>query len=259
MIRVGVIGAAGRMGREVVAAVTAAADLELGALVDPSLPADGSGVPVVGSIDLLPDGLVDVIVDFTIADSARQHLAPALRRGIHAVVGTTGLNEADLAEIARASDEGGGNCLVAPNFALGAVLAMQFARQAARFFKGVEIIELHHDAKIDAPSGTALSTARAIAEARSDAGAGEPVDPTTTLVLEGSRGGKGAGGISIHSVRLPGLVAHEEILFGNPGEGLSIRHDSFDRSSFMGGVVLAVRQISDRPGLTLGLEPLLSL
>ena len=259
MIRVGVVGAAGRMGTAVVAAVTDAQDLALGALIDPSLPSGEREVMVAGTIESLPDGVVDVVVDFTVADAARQHLAPALRRGIHAVVGTTGLGEDDLKELARASEEGGGNCLVAPNFAIGAVLAMQFARQAARYFKGVEIIELHHDAKIDAPSGTALSTARAIAEARGLAGQEEPHDPTTSLVLDGARGGKGAGGISIHSVRLPGLVAHEEILFGNPGEGLSIRHDSFDRSSFMGGVLLAIREIADRPGVTLGLEPLLAL
>lgn len=259
MINVGVVGAAGRMGSEVVRAVHEAEGLSVAAVIDPSLHEGSSGIPVFRSMVDVPTDLVDVVVDFTVASVTAAHLADTLERGIHAVVGTTGLTDQDLAFAASASVAGRGNAVIAPNFAIGAVLAMRFATLAARYFEGVEIIELHHDRKVDAPSGTAVATARHIAEARAEAGRGAPVDPTTSLLLPGARGGVGAGGIPIHSVRMPGLVAHEEIHFGNPGEGLVIRHDSYDRSSFMGGVVLAVRQVATMPGITRGLEPLLEL
>ncbi len=259
MIRVGVIGAAGRMGRNVIDAVSATDDLVVSAAVDPRVDELGLGdsVAVATSLDRLDDGAADVLVDFTVPDAARGHLATALRRGFHLVVGTTGLTEADLAELREASASSGTNAIVAANFAIGAVLLMRFAALAAPYFESVEIVELHHDQKVDAPSGTALATARGIADARSGAGMGEPHDPTTTVVLPGARGGSGPGGVPIHSVRLPGLVAHEEVLFGGPGQGLTIRHDSYDRSSFMSGVLLAVRSVESRPGVTIGLDVLL--
>jgi 4-hydroxy-tetrahydrodipicolinate reductase len=259
MIRVGVVGAAGKMGRSVMAAVSAAGDLELAAAVDPKVDELDLLVPVIKatSLDELPDGSVDVLVDFTSPEAAKANLAPALRRGFHLVVGTTGLGADELSELESISRSGGGNALVAANFAIGAVLLMRFAALAAPYFDAVEIVELHHDQKVDAPSGTSIATARAIAEARAAAGMTTPHDPTTTVLLDGARGASADGEIRIHSVRLPGLVAHEEVLFGGPGQGLTIRHDSYDRLSFMSGVLLAVRKVADRPGVTIGLEPLL--
>jgi 4-hydroxy-tetrahydrodipicolinate reductase len=259
MIRVGVIGAAGKMGRAVLAAVAGAEDLELTCVIDPmvehlEVPPSVLKVTAPGE---LPDGAADVLVDFTSPDAARAHLPATLRRGFHLVVGTTGLGQGELDELAAISTETGANVLMAANFAIGAILLMRFAAQAAPYFEGVEVIELHHDQKLDAPSGTAIKTVEAIAAARSAAGRGAPHDPTTTEVLNGARGAKGAGGISVHSVRLPGLVAHEEVIFGDPGQGLTIRHDSYDRVSFMAGVLLAIRKIASRPGVTIGLDPLL--
>ncbi|MEI8051473.1 MAG: 4-hydroxy-tetrahydrodipicolinate reductase [Actinomycetes bacterium] len=259
MINVGVIGAAGRMGQAVIAAVEAAPDLTLSAVIDPRVDTLSVTKSVIRatSVAELPDAAAEVLVDFTVAEAARLHLAPALVRGIHLVVGTTGLTLEDLDALEVASAASGANAVVAPNFALSAVLLMRFAEQAARYFEGVEIIELHHDNKVDAPSGTAMATAERIAEARAIASLEEPHDPTTTTVLQGARGGVGPGGLAIHSVRLPGLIAHEEVLFGNPGEGLTLRHDTYDRSAFMAGVLLAVRSVASRPGVTRGLDPLL--
>jgi 4-hydroxy-tetrahydrodipicolinate reductase len=175
-------------------------------------------------------------------------------------VGTTGLGDAELEAAAQLFADSPANAVVAPNFAIGAVLLMRFCELAAPHMDGVEVIELHHDAKRDAPSGTARQTAAGIAAARSRAGSPPlPADPTTELVLPGARGGEGPGGIRIHSVRLPGLIAHEEVIFGALGQSLTIRHDSYDRRSFMPGVLLAVRAVPDRPGLTVGLEALLDL
>jgi 4-hydroxy-tetrahydrodipicolinate reductase len=182
------------------------------------------------------------------------------RQGVHAVIGTSGLSESDLAAIATSFEASDANVVVVPNFAIGAVLLVHVRRLAAPLMEGVEVIELHHAAKRDAPSGTSLHTARAIAEGRQAAGsAALPPDPTTDHVLPGARGAEGPGGVHIHSVRLPGLVAHEEVIFGAPGQSLSIRHDSYDRVSFMPGVLLAVRSVADRPGVTVGLEALLGL
>jgi 4-hydroxy-tetrahydrodipicolinate reductase len=259
VIRVGVVGAAGKMGRQVLAAVDDAQDLVLSCAIDPrvgDLDLEDAVVRA-SSLDELASGAADVLVDFTRPDAARQHLAHALRQGFHLVVGTTGLGESELDELAAASKESGANAVVAANFAIGAVLLMRFAAQAAPYFDGVEIIELHHDQKVDAPSGTSLATAQAIAAARAEAGSAALVDPTTTVVLEGARGAKAHGEVPIHSVRLPGLVAHEEVLFGGPGQGLTIRHDSYDRVSFMSGVLLAIRHVQARTGITVGLEPLL--
>jgi 4-hydroxy-tetrahydrodipicolinate reductase len=261
MQRVAVVGAGGRMGREVCAAVTAADDLELVAAVDPHHVGQSiQGVTVAGALDALGEQGTEVVVDFTVAGAARDNLVTYAEEGLHAVVGTTGLTEAELAGAANLFLASSANAIVAANFAIGAVLLMRFCQLAAPHMDGVEVIELHHDAKRDAPSGTALHTAQGIDEARERAGSGPwPADPTTEHVLPGARGGEGPGGIRIHSVRLPGLIAHEEVIFGALGQSLSIRHDSYDRRSFMPGVLLAVRAVPDRPGLTVGIEALLGL
>jgi 4-hydroxy-tetrahydrodipicolinate reductase len=261
MQRVAVVGAGGRMGQEVCRAVTDQVDMELVAAVDPAhVGADACGRPIMGEVNALSDLGAEVVVDFTVAAAARHNIPHYAQQGIHAVVGTTGLSDDDLAQAAKLFEDSDANAIVAANFAIGAVLLMHFCRLAAPLMESVEVIELHHDAKRDAPSGTALHTAAAIAEARRDAGVGGlPPDPTTELVLPGARGGEAAGGVRVHSVRLPGLVAHEEVIFGAAGQSLSIRHDAYDRRSFMPGVLLAVRTVADRPGLTVGLEALLGL
>jgi 4-hydroxy-tetrahydrodipicolinate reductase len=196
---------------------------------------------------------MDVAVDFTVLDAARSNLDWCAAAGVHAVVGTTGFSDADLDHLRSAFTRS--SCLVAPNFAIGAVLMMRFAELAAPFFETAEIIELHHDAKIDAPSGTAMQTARRMAAASPD----WAPDPTTHTVVEAARGGTGPAGIHVHSVRLRGLVAHQEVLLGTLGQTLTIRHDSYDRTSFMPGVVLACKRVAERPGLTIGLDALLGL
>lgn len=251
-VRVGVVGAAGRMGATVCAAVAAAEGLELVAAVDPgAVGTTVAGVPVAGELKSLADAGVEVAVDFTVADAARTTLPWLALHAIHAVVGTTGFDDEDLARFRSAFT--GSNCLIAANFAVGAVLMMRFAEQAAPYFETAEIIEYHHDAKADAPSGTATTTARRMADASRD----WAPDPTTSEVIAGSRGGKGPGDIRIHAVRMRGMVAHQEVVLGTQGQTLTIRHDSYDRASFMPGVVLACRRISTVPGLTLGLESLL--
>ncbi len=256
MIKVGVFGAGGRMGATVCHAVAEAGDLELVAAVDP--PCAGStveGLTIAGSADALAEAGAEVAVDFTHAAAARENLRWCAAHGVHAVVGTTGLGAEDLAELGELFGSGKAHAVVAPNFAIGAVLMMRLAALAAPHMDSVEIIELHHDNKVDAPSGTALLTAARLAEAK-DTWAD---DPTRTVVLEGARGGAGPAGIRVHSVRLRGLVAHQEVLFGTTGQSLSIRHDSYDRTSFMPGVLLAVRQVGERPGLTVGLDALLGI
>lgn len=246
-IRVGVLGARGRVGTEVCKAVDTADDMELVAMVD-----TGDWMFNVA------DAGAEVVVDFTHPDVVMDNVRFCVDQGIHAVVGTTGFDEQRLAQVrewlAPRPDLG---VLIAPNFAIGAVLSMRFAAMAARFYESVEIIELHHPRKADAPSGTAARTATLIAAARAEAGMTSPPDATTRSI-EGARGGQ-VEGVRVHSVRLAGLVAHQEILLGTTGETLTIRHDSLDRSSFMPGVLLAVRSVLDRPGLTLGLEPLINL
>ncbi|MGH9080388.1 MAG: 4-hydroxy-tetrahydrodipicolinate reductase [Acidimicrobiales bacterium] len=271
-MRVAVVGAGGKVGREVCRAVLARDDLALVAAVDTGF--DGQdlealvGVPaghlvVSGDLDSLTLSGTEVVVDFTRLDAARTTLEFCAHRGIHAVVGTTGFGVEDLDRLATrfaGPDVGSPNCVVAPNFAIGAVLMMRFAELAAPWFDGAEVIELHHAGKLDAPSGTAVRTAERMATARSSAGSGSfPPDRTTTTVLSGARGADGPTGIRIHSVRLPGLVAHQEVILGAVGQSLTLRHDSYDRSSFMAGVLLAVHQVPSRPGLTLGIEPLLGL
>ncbi len=270
-MRVGVVGAGGKMGIEVCRAVEADDGLDLVAAVDPArsgvaltdLCGDAAGITtglsVSAELGVLVDRGVEVVVDFTHLEAARTTLAFCADAGIHAVVGTTGFTAEDLAELTRRF-VGPPNCLVAPNFAIGAVLMMRFAELAAPWFDGAEIIDLHHDGKLDAPSGTARTTADRMAAARRAAGEGVfPPDRTVTEAIEGARGGAGPGGIRLHSVRLPGLVAHQEVILGAVGQSLTIRHDSYDRTSFMDGVILAVRSVPDRPGVTSGLEPLLGL
>ncbi len=245
--RVAVMGAAGRMGSAACDAVESAPDLELVARVD-----------VGDDLQRIVDAGAQVAVDFSVPAAAPGNVAFCVGHGIHAVVGTTGWTDESLEAVRRQLDGAPGvGVLVAPNFALGAVLAMTFATVAARHFESVEVIELHHPNKVDAPSGTARHTAELVAAARREAGLGDPPDATESG-LEGARGAN-VDGVRVHSVRLRGLVAHEEIVFGGPGEQLTIRHDSFDRSSFMPGVLLGVRTVGSRPGLTVGLADYLDL
>ncbi|HVB93415.1 MAG TPA: 4-hydroxy-tetrahydrodipicolinate reductase [Acidimicrobiales bacterium] len=261
-MRVGVVGAGGKMGREVCGMVAADPELELVAAVDPEcVGQEAGGLAIVGDLGALADAGSEVVVDFTRVAAARSTLAWCAEHGLHAVVGTTGFDERDMADLRRlfaGPEQGAPNCVVAANFAIGAVLMMRFAEIAAPWFDGAEIVELHHEGKLDAPSGTSIQTAERMAAARVAAGMDPyPGDATTTVMVEGARGGAGPGGVRMHSVRLTGLVAHQEVLFGSPGQGLSIRHDSYQRTSFMAGVALAVKAVAARPGLTLGLEPLL--
>lgn len=247
MVRVGVLGAAGRMGSEVCRAVDTAADLELVATLDKDDPFDG-----------LTSAGASVVVDFTQPDVVMNNLEWCVAHGIHAVVGTTGFDDARLTTLRGwLADAPGVGVLVAPNFCVGAVLMMRWAAQAATFFESVEVLELHHPKKVDAPSGTAYRTAELIAAARAEAGQG-PVPDATTKELDGARGAD-VGGVRVHSARLTGRVAHQEVWLGGPGEALTIRHDSFDRASFMPGVLLGVRNVAANPGLTVGLETYLAL
>jgi 4-hydroxy-tetrahydrodipicolinate reductase len=259
--RVGVFGAGGRMGSTVCRAVAADPDLDLVGAIDPYHAGldlrHATGVDSDVHIDPDPSALLDadveVVVDFTTLDASRANLAWAAEHGVHAVVGTTGFTDRDYDRIRSSFTRS--NCVIAPNFAIGAVLMMRFAELAAPWFESAEIIELHHDQKADAPSGTAVLTAERLAAASAEWGD----DPTTKQVLAGARGASGAGGIPVHSVRLRGLVAHQEVLLGTTGQSLTVRHDSYDRSSFMPGVLLAVKQVAHRPGLTIGIDALLGL
>ncbi|PZS21898.1 MAG: 4-hydroxy-tetrahydrodipicolinate reductase [Acidimicrobiales bacterium] len=269
MMRVGVLGAGGRMGTTICRAVAGDPDLDLVAAVDPRLAgtelsqltgAEAVRLGVDGDIDGLSRAQAEVAVDFTEATAAMENLRWCAAHGVHAVVGTTGLSADDMAELSQLFEPSDRrpNCIAAANFAVGAVLMMRLAEMAAPYMDSAEIVELHHDAKRDAPSGTALHTAERMAGARWTAGAGDwAPDPTRTEVLPGARGGLGPAGVRLHSVRLRGLVAHHEVLMGAAGQSLTIRHDSYDRSSFMPGVLLAVKSVASRPGVTLGLEPLL--
>jgi 4-hydroxy-tetrahydrodipicolinate reductase len=260
-LRVAVFGAAGRMGSTVCGAVIDDPDLELVAAVDPHHA--GIDLRQVARLDtdlvLVPDADAamvaarpDVAVDFTLIDAARENMAWCAANGVHAVVGTSGVTDAD---VARARDLfTTSSCVIAPNFAIGAVLMMHMAEVAAPWFETADIVETHHDGKVDAPSGTAIATADRMAAASSQWAA----DPTTHHTLDHARGAE-SGGIHLHSLRLRGTVAHQEVVLGTTGQTLTIRHDSYDRSSFMPGVVLAVKKVADHPGVTVGLDRLLGL
>ena len=244
-MRVGVLGAKGKVGATMVQAVEAADDLTFTA-----------GVDAGDQLSLFTDSQTEIVIDFTHPDVVMDNLKFLIDNGIHAVVGTTGFTDERLGKVkAWLADKPDVAVLIAPNFAIGAVLSMRFAKQAARFFESAEVIELHHPQKADAPSGTAARTARLIADARK----GLPPNPDATSTgINGARGAD-VDGIPVHSVRLAGLVAHQEVLFGTQGETLTIRHDSLDRTSFVPGVLLAVRTVREHPGLTVGLEPILDL
>ena len=247
VIKVGVLGARGKVGSEVCAAVEAADDLELVARID-------AGDPIE---ELVSSGAA-AVVDFTHPDVVMGNLEFCVRHGIHAVVGTTGFDEERLASLRGwLEDAPGTGVLIAPNFSIGAILMMRFAAAAAPFYESVEVVELHHPDKADAPSGTARRTAELLAAARRDAGRGPTPDATTTG-LEGARGAD-VDGVRVHALRIRGLVAHQEVVLGGVGETLTIRHDSLDRASFTPGVLTGLREIASRPGLTVGLEPFLDL
>lgn len=245
-IPVAVLGARGRMGEETVRALSHASDLQLVAALD--LGDDASALAQAA-----------VVVDFTTPDAVLDNVRSNVSEGRHVVVGTTGWTYERYDAVRDMLDEAPGiGVLIAPNFGIGAVLMMHFAAQAARWFESVEIVELHHPSKVDAPSGTAQRTAHLVAEARAAAGVPVTGPDATETALAGARGAHVAG-VPVHSVRLAGLVGHQEVLLGSRGETLTIRHDSLDRTSYMPGVLLAVRNVSDRPGLTIGLDPLLDL
>src|SRR5664279_4450430 len=245
LLRVGVIGAQGRMGAETSQAVVEAEDMDL--------------VAAVGGREWLfslADAGSQVVVEFTHPDVVMDHIRFCVDQNIHVVTGTSGFTDERLDTIRQwLTTKPDLGVMVVPNFAIGAVLTARFAREAARFFEAVEIIEMHHAGKVDAPSGTAVATARGVSLARQESGLGAIPD-ATTLETAGARGAS-IDGIRVHSVRLPGLVAHQEVILGSAGETLTIRHDSLDRSSFMPGVLTAIRAVGGRPGLTIGLEQLL--
>jgi len=264
------------MGTAVCEAVGADPGLELVAVVDPAHGGEKlgpSGLVAATGPEAMADAGAEVAVDFTVASAAQANAIWCADNGVHSVIGTTGFSPAVLAEMKARFEAGAANCVVAPNFAIGAVLMMRFAELAAPFFESVEIVELHHDGKVDAPSGTAILTAQRISEVLKDRAAksGGPVSPSPAAGLgtriargteaargtETARGTEAAPGVRVHSVRLRGLVAHQEVLFGTAGQTLTLRHDSMDRSSFMPGVLLAVKEVPHRPGLTVGLDALL--
>ena len=261
MIRIGVLGAVGKMGRIVCRAVHEAPDLELVAALNPSFEGRPLGpivgfdteLRIAGSVDVLLDAEVEVAVDFTQPGVVMKSIQYMVEHDINGVIGTTGIGPDDLEQIKKWMEtrQGDAGVIVASNFSVGSIVAQKLAEEAARHFPAAEVIELHHDQKKDAPSGTAATTARKIAEARKEAWSGpEGGEPF--------RGGE-VEGVRVHSVRLPGLVAHQEVIFGGPGQTLTIRHDAPDRTSYMPGVLAAIREVGNRPGLTVGIEPLLGL
>ena len=253
-IKVGVVGAGGRMGRTICAAVSGDAALELAAAIDPRAAGqEVDGLTIAADLDALVAAGCEVVIDFTVLDAARSTVPWLAAHGIHGVIGTTGFNDDDLQAFREAFTAS--NCIVASNFSVSAVLMMRFAELAAPYFETAEIIELHHNTKVDAPSGTAVTTAKRMAAASSDWTA----DPTKHEIFAGARGSVGPAGIHIHSVRLRGLQAHQEVIFGTDGQSLTIRQDSYDNSSYMPGILLACKRVASVPGLTIGLEPYMDL
>ncbi|MGI9621856.1 MAG: 4-hydroxy-tetrahydrodipicolinate reductase [Acidimicrobiales bacterium] len=259
--KVGVMGAAGRMGATVCAVVHADPDLELVAAADAvgrgqsirSVGGPDTGLSIGGRIADLVEAGSEVVVDFTVASAARQNTLALAAAGVHAVVGTSGLTDDDIARFEDAFVNS--NCLVAPNFAISAVLMIRFAELAAPFFDTAEVIEYHHNQKVDAPSGTARETVRRLSEASDE----WDQDPTQDEAVAGARGGAGPAGIRVHGVRMKGMLAHQDVILGAEGQTLTIRQDSYDRSSFMPGVILACKKISDHPGVTVGLDKFLGV
>ncbi|AKE39380.1 4-hydroxy-tetrahydrodipicolinate reductase [Corynebacterium camporealensis] len=246
-IKVGVLGAKGRVGQAIVEGVNGADDLDLVAAVDRG-----------DDLQVLVDNGAEVIVDFTQPGVVMDNLEFCIGHGIHCVVGTTGFDDERLAKVEEwTKQDGAGHVLIAPNFAISAVLTMVLSKQAAKFFETAEVVEYHHPTKLDAPSGTAIHTAQGIAAARKDAGLGEMPDATEQS-LDGARGAD-VDGVPVHAVRTRGMVAHEEVIFGAQGQSLTIRQDSYDRSSFTPGVLVGVREIAEHPGLVVGLENYLGL
>lgn len=259
-LRVAVFGAAGRMGSTVCGAVIDDPDLELVAAIDPhhagidlrQVSRLDTDLVIEPDADHIAHAGAEVAVDFTLIDAARENIAWCAENGVHAVVGTSGVTDDDIARAEAAFTRS--SCVIAPNFAIGAVLMMHMAELAAPWFETADVVETHHDGKVDAPSGTALATAERMAAASSTWAA----DPTTHQTIDGARGAE-TGGIHVHSLRVRGTVAHQEVVLGTTGQTLTIRHDSYDRSSFMPGVVLAVKKVADHPGVTVGLDRLLGL
>lgn len=247
ILKVGVVGALGKVGREICAAVDAADDMELVAEIDAEDP-----------LEALTENGARAIVDFTHPDVVMETLKFTTKHGIHAVVGTTGFDDTRLEQLRDGlGDDAATGILIAPNFSIGAILMMRFAQLAAPFYESAEVVEYHHPTKADAPSGTARRTAALIAEARREAGSG-PIPDATSTELEGARGAD-VDGVRVHGLRIRGMMAHQEVLLGGPGETLTIRHDSMDRASFAPGVLTGLRAIGDHPGLTVGLENFLDL
>jgi 4-hydroxy-tetrahydrodipicolinate reductase len=244
------------MGATVCQAVAAEPGLEFVAAVDPHA-AGGTieGITIASELRAFADAGAEVVVDFTVADAARTTVPWLAMHGIHAVVGTTGLTDEDVERFRHEFGGDGPNCIIAPNFAISAVLMMRFAELAAPFFDTAEVIELHHDGKADAPSGTAVATLERMAAASQE----WAPDPTTKEVVPGARGGVGPAGIRVHAVRMRGMVAHQEVILGALGQTLTIRQDSYDRSSFMPGVLLACKRVAEHPGVTVGLDKILGL
>ncbi len=242
------------MGRTICAAVAVDPELDLVAAIDPSMVGESvHGVAIAGELKALSDAGAQVVIDFTVADAARVTLPWLALHGMHAVVGTTGFNDADFESFREVFT--GSNCLIASNFAISAVLMMRFAELAAPYFETAEIVELHHDGKIDAPSGTAMTTANRMAAASPR----WSPDPTERELLAGARGGEGPAGIRVHSLRIKGMIAHQEVILGTHGQTLTIRQDSYDRISYMPGVLLGCKKIAEHPGLTLSLDSFLQL
>lgn len=261
VVRVAIAGARGRMGATAISALAKTTDLQFVAVLDykyegqflhnGEVSAEKSGVPIYTSFEqLVEEQKVDVLIDVTTPTTVFANASKALSLGVHSVIGTSGLTEEELEQLEKLSTSKGLSCIIAPNFSIGAVLMMKFAQQAARFLGDVEIIEMHHDRKLDAPSGTAVKTADLIREVRPAHIQGHPDEHEQ---LQGARGAD-VEGMKIHSVRLPGLLAHQQVLLGGEGELLTIRHDSFDRKSFMPGIILSVREAMNKPQFVYGLE-----
>lgn len=265
-MRIGVFGAGGQMGTTVCRAVADDPELELVSAIDPRLSGIdlsqvtgivGTGLEISASKESLVATKAQVAVDFTSAEVAFENMMWCAKHNIHGVVGTTGLSGSQMEELENAFNKSKANCILAPNFAIGAVLMMRFSEIASIFFDTVDIIELHHDRKVDAPSGTAMETARRVAKFRETSQKPFASDPTEKTVLEGARGGRYEQGLHVHSLRVRGMVAHQEVILGTLGQTLTIRHDSYDRTSFMPGVLLAVKSVASVSGLVIGIDELI--